>query len=77
MNELVEYLVNNIIGNEGYEIMLIEDDNEVEIKLTVDKDKIAKLIGKGGRTAKAIRSIVKAASSGTDKRYDVTINEAV
>jgi predicted RNA-binding protein YlqC (UPF0109 family) len=74
MFELVDYLAKSIIAD-GYEIVLIEDDNDVEIKLSVDKNKIAKLIGKNGRTAKAMRSIVKAASHGTDKRYDVSIDE--
>ena len=74
MFEFVDYLVKNII-DDGYEIMLIEDDNDVEIKVIVDKAKIAKLIGKNGRTAKAIRSIVKAASHNSEKRYDVNIDE--
>ena len=74
MFELVDYLVKNII-DDGYEIVLIEDDNDVEIKVSVDKAKIAKLIGKNGRTAKAIRSIVKAAAHNSEKHYDVNIDE--
>jgi hypothetical protein len=74
MYELIDYLVKSII-EDGYEIVLIEDDNDVEVKVLVDKAKIAKLIGKNGRTAKAIRSIVKAASHNSEKRYDVNIDE--
>lgn len=74
MRELVDFLVGKMIEPDSYEIVMLEDDNKVEIKVLVDKEKIAKLIGRSGRLAKAIRTIVKAAAQG-DKHYDLFIEE--
>ena len=54
---------------------MLDDGDNVDIKVYVDKDKVARLIGKSGRLAKAIRTIVKAAAQGSDRRYDVYIEE--
>jgi predicted RNA-binding protein YlqC (UPF0109 family) len=75
MRELVDYLVKQILDEDSYEIVMLEDDSNVEIKVFVDKTKVAKLIGKFGRIAKSIRTIVKAASQNSDKHYDVFIEE--
>lgn len=75
MRDLVDYLVKQIIDEDSYEIVMLEDDANVEIKVFVDKDKVAKLIGKFGRIAKSIRIIVKSATQNADKRYDVFIEE--
>lgn len=75
MRELVDLLVKQILDPDSYEIVMLEDANNVEIKVYVDKADVAKLIGKYGRIAKSIRTIVKAASVNADKRYDVFIEE--
>lgn len=75
MRELVDYLVKQIIDEDSYEIVVMEDDSVVEIKVLVDKASVAKLIGKFGRIARAIRTIVKAAAQGSDKKYDIFIEE--
>lgn len=75
MHDLVDYLVKQIVPEGSYEIVMLEDDNQVDIKVFVDKDKVARLIGKSGRIAKSIRTLVKAAAQNTDKRYDIFIEE--
>ncbi len=75
MRDFVDFLVKQVVEEGSYEIVVLEDDNNVEIKVLVDKDKVARLIGKSGRLAKAIRTIVKAAAQSYDKRYDVYIEE--
>ena len=75
MRDFVDFLVRQVVEEGSYEIVVLEDDNNVEIKVLVDKDKVARLIGKSGRLAKAIRTIVKTAAQGYDKRYDVYIEE--
>ncbi len=75
MRDFVDFLVKQVVEEGSYEIVVFEDDNNVEIKVLVDKDKVARLIGKSGRLAKAIRTIVKAAAQSYDKRYDVYIEE--
>lgn len=75
MRDFVDFLVGQIVDCDSYEIVLLDDGDRVDIKILVDKDSVARLIGKGGRLAKAIRTVVKAASQGMDRHYDVFIEE--
>ncbi len=75
VRDFVDFLVKQIVDEEFYDIVMLEDNDNVEIKVFVDKDKVARLIGKSGRLAKSIRTIVKAAAQNSDKRYDVFIEE--
>lgn len=75
MRELVDFLVGQIVEQDSYEIVMVEDDNTVEIKVFVDQEKVAKIIGKSGRIAKSIRTLVKAASQNSEKKYDIYIEE--
>ena len=47
----------------------------LKIKLHVAPSDMGKVIGRQGRIAKAIRSVVKAAASGKDYRVDVDIDD--
>lgn len=75
MNELVDYLVKQFIDPEHYEIVVIEDGDNVDIRVMADKDYVAQIIGKSGKIAKAIRTIVRAASLKLDKNYSVYVEE--
>ncbi len=76
MKELVEYLVNNLVDNaDGIEVSENERGNYVDVIITVPQGEMGKIIGKQGRIAKAIRSVVKAASSKLGKKYNVEICE--
>ena len=50
-----------------------ENEREVNIELKVAQSDMGKVIGKQGRIAKAIRSVVKAASSKETKKVNVEI----
>lgn len=73
MVELVEYLVKELVDNP--EEVVITEDGET-VKVSVAKSDMGKIIGKQGRIAKAIRAIVKAASSKAGKKCSVEILEA-
>ncbi|MBR2349634.1 MAG: KH domain-containing protein [Clostridia bacterium] len=75
VRDFVDFLVRQIVDEGSYEIVMLEDNDNVEIKVFVDKDKVARLIGRSGRLAKSIRTIVKAAAQNADKRYDIFIEE--
>ena len=76
MKALVEYLVKNLVDDaENVEITEEDKGNVVEITVTVNQGDMGKIIGKQGRIAKALRSVVKAASSKLGKRYSVEICE--
>jgi predicted RNA-binding protein YlqC (UPF0109 family) len=52
-----------------------EDDGTVVLELAVAEDDYGKIIGKGGRTANALRTVVKAAAVRENKRVLVDIVE--
>lgn len=75
MYEMVDYIVKQFVDEENYEIVLVEDGDNIDIRVMVDKDHVAQIIGRGGKIAKAIRSVVKAASQRLDKRYSLYVEE--
>jgi predicted RNA-binding protein YlqC (UPF0109 family) len=75
MVELVEYLVANLVPGGDYEVELRENGDESDIAIVIAKKDIGKVIGKSGRIAKSIRTLVKAASSKSAVKYNVVIEE--
>ena len=75
MKNLVDYIVKSFIGEDSYEIIVVEDGSKVDIRVNIDKDKIAKVIGKSGKIAKAIRTLVRSASRDSDQKYSVYFEE--
>ena len=74
MTELVRYLAEAVVSHpEQVSIQEEERDDEVVIKLSVAPDDMGKVIGKQGRIAKAIRTVVKSASYKSKKKYFVEI----
>lgn len=75
MIELVEYLVSSLVPDGDYTVEMIEDANANDIIVTIAKKDIGKVIGKQGRIAKAIRTLVKSASAKSNVKYNVVIEE--
>ena len=77
MRELVEYIVSRFLGEEA--TFVVEetktDDSTVNIVVKLRSEDMGKVIGKQGKIAKAIRTIVKAASSKENVKYLVEITE--
>lgn len=74
MGELVKYIAMNLVDKpEEVKVEVKEDENSTIIELTVAPDDMGKVIGKQGRIAKAIRTVVKAASVKENKKYVVEI----
>ncbi|HJC66063.1 MAG: KH domain-containing protein [Lachnospiraceae bacterium] len=74
MKELVEVIAKALVDNPD-EVVVTETqkDEEIVIELKVAAADMGKVIGKQGRIAKAIRSVVKAAASKEDKKVIVEI----
>ena len=74
MKELVEVIAKALVENPD-EVVVTESvkDDETVIELSVAPADMGKVIGKQGRIAKAIRSVVKAAASKEDKKVIVDI----
>ena len=74
MKVLVEVIAKALVDNpEEVEVTEKGEGKNVTIELHVAAADMGKVIGKQGRIAKAIRSVVKAASSKDNKRVDVEI----
>ena len=74
MKELVETIAKALVENpDAVEVTAEESGRSVRISLKVDPADMGKVIGRQGRIAKAIRSVVKAASTRTDKIVTVDI----
>jgi predicted RNA-binding protein YlqC (UPF0109 family) len=74
MKGLVEVIAKALVENPD-EVVVTEtmDGDELVMELSVAPSDMGKVIGKQGRIAKAIRSVVKAAASREEKKVDLKI----
>ena len=74
MKELVEVIAKSLVDNpDQVSVTEKEDSRSIVIELKVAPSDMGKVIGKSGRIAKAIRTVVKAAASKSDKKVIVDI----
>ena len=77
MEELVKYIVSKLVEDPSNVDIVSENESEkvVIIKISANKEDMGKIIGRNGKIANGIRTIVKSASLKTGKRYIVKILE--
>ena len=74
MPELVKYIAASLVDKpEAVDVREVENEDNIVIELRVDPEDMGKVIGKQGRIAKAIRTVVKAASAKSPKPVFVEI----
>ena len=74
MVELVEIIAKNLVDDpEKVEVSSVREKQATIVKLKVAPDDMGKVIGKNGRIAKALRTVVKAAATKTNKKVVVEI----
>ncbi|WP_028782762.1 KH domain-containing protein [Thalassobacillus devorans] len=74
MKALIETIVNPLVDHpEDIRIDVKEEERKIVYHLTVNQDDVGKVIGKNGRIAKAIRTVVYAAGSDSKKRIYLDI----
>lgn len=74
MKELLESIARNLVDNpDSVSVNEIEGEKSLILELQVAEDDMGKVIGKQGRIAKAIRTVMKAAAVRTNKRVMVEI----
>ena len=74
MKELVEVIAKALVNNPDEVVVTeTETDRDTVLELKVAPSDMGKVIGKQGRIAKAIRSVVKVAASKEDKRVTLDI----
>ena len=76
MGEIVEYLAKALVDHpEDVRVTEQEDGDRVSVRLDVAEDDWGKVIGKGGRIASSIRSMVKVAAVREDVRVNLEIGD--
>lgn len=76
MEKLVEYIVKSlVIDSDSVQVSTTEDENEKVIHVMVNPDDMGRIIGKGGKIASSIRTIVKSLSAKEDKKVFVKFGE--
>lgn len=74
MKELVEIIAKSLVDHpDDVVVTEVEGEGTITLELTVAPDDMGKVIGKQGRIAKSIRTVVKAAASKGDKKVIVDI----
>jgi len=76
MKTLIEYIARALVDNpDAVKVTEIEGERTSVIELSVAKEDLGKVIGKQGRTARAMRTILSAASTKNNKRAVLEIIE--
>lgn len=74
MKELVEFVAKALVNNENeVRVTEIEGSQTNIIELKVAKEDVGKIIGRQGRTADAIRTVLNCSAAKTNKRYILQI----
>ena len=74
MKELLEFIAKSMVtDSESVQVEVVEKENLTVLKLHVAESDMGKVIGKQGRIAKAIRTVIKSAGSRENKKVVVDI----
>ncbi|MBC3803132.1 KH domain-containing protein [Acetobacterium fimetarium] len=74
MKELVEVIAKSLVDHpDAVSVQEVEGEQSIILELKVADDDMGKVIGKQGRIAKAIRTVIKAAATKEDKRVMLEI----
>lgn len=74
MKELLEFVIKNLVDNqEAVSITETSKDKSIVYEIKVDESDIGKIIGKQGRIARAIRTLIKAIATKENKKVIIDI----
>ena len=76
MLDLIKYIVGQFAEDkENIEYVVTEKERVIEVNVILSPSDMGKVIGKQGKIAKAMRTIVRAATPASSKRYAIEISE--
>ncbi len=76
MKELVEYIAKSLVEDPTkVTVVLTEEGEHVRIELSVAKEDMGRIIGKGGRVANSIRTLLRVAAAREGKRASLDVVE--
>lgn len=74
MKELIEVIAKALVDHpEQVRVTAVERDQSISYELSVSPEDMGKIIGKQGRIAKAVRTVVTSAAATQDKRVSLEI----
>jgi len=74
VKELLEYIAKELVDDpDAVEVVEVDDERGLLLKLRVDPEDMGKVIGRSGRTARAIRTVLKASGLRDGVRVAVEI----
>lgn len=74
MLDLIKYVVSRFAEHaDEVEYVVNEDGNNIDVTVILNDDDMGKVIGRQGKIAKALRTLVKAASAKENKKYNIEI----
>ncbi len=78
MKELLEYLARGLVEQpDAVRVTAVEEDEGTTVlELSVGEDDYGSIIGRGGRTAAALRTVIKTAAARSERRVFVDIVDA-
>ena len=72
MKEILKTIIENLVDDtESIEIFEKEDNNIIELQVKISKDDMGKVIGKQGKTANAIRTLMKSVAGKENKKIAI------
>ena len=76
MKDLIEYIARNLVEKpDAVQVKEVVGEKTTIVELSVDREDIGRVIGKKGRTARALRTILNAAAMKQNKRATLEILE--
>ena len=76
MEEILKTILDNLVDQKDQvQVTRVDDERGVLLKVKVAKEDMGKVIGKQGRVAKAIRTVMKAITSKENKKVGIIFEE--
>jgi predicted RNA-binding protein YlqC (UPF0109 family) len=76
LQDLIAYIASSLVDEpDSVEVNVVDEDRAIVLELTVAPDDLGKVIGKEGRTARAMRTLLSATSARMRKRAILDILE--
>ena len=73
MKKLLKFLVEKITGNKDFEIQESEEEGRVDYMILAPEEIVGMIIGKGGKTIKTIRNLLKVRATLDKKAVSVSV----
>ena len=76
MEEILKTIIENLVNNkEQVQITRVDDERGILLKVKVNQEDMGNVIGKQGRTAKAIRTVMKSITAKEHKKVGIIFEE--